>query len=628
MLDQGDPAAALAVRGLVPVDGPRPGRDRGDDRGRTRGVRGGLRERPLPARLPAASRSTRRRSGSCARPGRSFAAYRALRERYGILELAKTPDAVRRGHADAGPRARRRRGRAVRRHHAAARADGRRPPDRARGRADHRPADPLGGRRRGAAAVRARAASGSCSTRSASCARELDGRAGVIGFSGAPFTLACYLIEGRPSRDFAVAKAFMYREPEAWHELMDRLTTMIVAYLRAQVAAGAQVVQLFDSWVGGLGPADYETYVQPHVRRIFDGTARHADDPLRDRHRGAPRADGRRPAATSSGSTTGSRSPTRGGASAPDRGSPGQPGRGAAARRLGGRRRAGARTVLDEAAGRPGPRLQPRPRRPARRRTRTCCAASSTSSTRRRRGRARRSPPPEPPRDRGRAHRRAPDDLRLARLARARGRRRVPGARAWRARARRRARRRIHPALPGHRRLAADRDHPAPGRRPLRRRSAGRSRSGCGSRSRRSSEGSRPCRRRGVSHVVAIILSPQYSPLLMSGYARAIDGGSDVARGGRPERRGGGRLAPGARVHRRARGTRPPGAGRGACGRTRTRPRPHDRAQPAAPGGRAGARLPRAAADHRRAGGRRRPACRPTGGRSAGRAPVTNRASG
>jgi uroporphyrinogen decarboxylase len=101
--------------------------------------------------------------------------------------------------------------------------------------------------------------------------RELDGKAGVIGFSGAPFTLACYLIEGRPSRDFPIAKAFMYREPAAWHELMRRLSLMVVAYLRAQVAAGAQVVQLFDSWVGGLGPADYRQFVQPHVRRIFDG---------------------------------------------------------------------------------------------------------------------------------------------------------------------------------------------------------------------------------------------------------------------------------------------------------------------------------------------------------------------
>lgn len=101
--------------------------------------------------------------------------------------------------------------------------------------------------------------------------RELDGRAGVIGFSGAPFTLACYLIEGRPSRDYALAKAFMFAEPVAWHDLMDRLSTMVIAYLCAQVEAGADVVQLFDSWVGGLGPSDYETFVEPHARRIFAG---------------------------------------------------------------------------------------------------------------------------------------------------------------------------------------------------------------------------------------------------------------------------------------------------------------------------------------------------------------------
>ncbi len=100
--------------------------------------------------------------------------------------------------------------------------------------------------------------------------RELDGKAGVIGFSGAPFTLACYLIEGRPSRDFATAKAFMYREPAAWHDLMERLSSMVAVYLQAQVDAGADIVQLFDSWVGGLGPADYAMFVQPHVKRIFD----------------------------------------------------------------------------------------------------------------------------------------------------------------------------------------------------------------------------------------------------------------------------------------------------------------------------------------------------------------------
>jgi len=100
--------------------------------------------------------------------------------------------------------------------------------------------------------------------------RELDGRTTVIGFSGSPFTLACYLIEGRPSREYAIAKAFMYREPEAWHALMEKLASVVIAYLNAQIAAGVHVVQLFDSWVGGLSPADYVTYVQPHVARIFE----------------------------------------------------------------------------------------------------------------------------------------------------------------------------------------------------------------------------------------------------------------------------------------------------------------------------------------------------------------------
>ena len=99
--------------------------------------------------------------------------------------------------------------------------------------------------------------------------RALDGRQAVIGFSGSPFTLACYLIEGHPSRDYATAKAFMYREAEAWHALMEKLSTVVVRYLNAQIAAGVHVVQLFDSWVGALSPSDYETYVAPHVARVF-----------------------------------------------------------------------------------------------------------------------------------------------------------------------------------------------------------------------------------------------------------------------------------------------------------------------------------------------------------------------
>jgi uroporphyrinogen decarboxylase len=102
--------------------------------------------------------------------------------------------------------------------------------------------------------------------------RELaGGKAALIGFSGAPFTIACYLIEGRPSRDYTKAKALMFGEPELWHALLSKVSEVVVRYLRAQIAAGAQVVQLFDSWVGALAPQDYEEYVLPHTRYIFDG---------------------------------------------------------------------------------------------------------------------------------------------------------------------------------------------------------------------------------------------------------------------------------------------------------------------------------------------------------------------
>jgi uroporphyrinogen decarboxylase len=97
-----------------------------------------------------------------------------------------------------------------------------------------------------------------------------DGRAAVIGFCGAPYTLACYLIEGRPSREYALAKSLMLREPATWAALMDRLTDGMIAYLRAQVAAGAEVIQVFDSWVGALAPTDYERAVLPWMRRIFE----------------------------------------------------------------------------------------------------------------------------------------------------------------------------------------------------------------------------------------------------------------------------------------------------------------------------------------------------------------------
>jgi len=91
----------------------------------------------------------------------------------------------------------------------------------------------------------------------------------VIGFSGAPFTLASYLIEGRPSRDFSKVKAFMYSEPAAFDKLLAKLAATMAGYLKAQVAAGVSAVQLFDSWVGALAVEDYESRVLPHTKAIF-----------------------------------------------------------------------------------------------------------------------------------------------------------------------------------------------------------------------------------------------------------------------------------------------------------------------------------------------------------------------
>lgn len=91
----------------------------------------------------------------------------------------------------------------------------------------------------------------------------------VVGFCGGPFTVAGYLIEGKPSREFATVKALMYREPEVWRALLDKLADCFGSYLAAQVRAGADVVQLFDSWVGALSPADYEEYVAPWSTRIL-----------------------------------------------------------------------------------------------------------------------------------------------------------------------------------------------------------------------------------------------------------------------------------------------------------------------------------------------------------------------
>jgi len=98
--------------------------------------------------------------------------------------------------------------------------------------------------------------------------KELDGKKPVIGFIGAPFTLASYMIEGGSSRHYAKAKRLMYSEPDTWNELMDRIIRTVTPFAASQAAGGADVIQIFDSWVGALSPYDYERYVLPHVTML------------------------------------------------------------------------------------------------------------------------------------------------------------------------------------------------------------------------------------------------------------------------------------------------------------------------------------------------------------------------
>ena len=91
----------------------------------------------------------------------------------------------------------------------------------------------------------------------------------LIGFAGAPFTLASYMIEGGPSKNYNKTKAFMYAEPKAWFALMDKLADMMITYVKAQIDAGAKAVQIFDSWVGALNVADYRIFIKPVMKRIF-----------------------------------------------------------------------------------------------------------------------------------------------------------------------------------------------------------------------------------------------------------------------------------------------------------------------------------------------------------------------
>jgi uroporphyrinogen decarboxylase len=95
----------------------------------------------------------------------------------------------------------------------------------------------------------------------------------LIGFAGAPFTLASYLVEGGPSRTHGLTKALMYGDPELWHALCDRLAEITLGFLRVQIAAGASAIQLFDSWAGALTEADYRRYVQPHSARVLAALA-------------------------------------------------------------------------------------------------------------------------------------------------------------------------------------------------------------------------------------------------------------------------------------------------------------------------------------------------------------------
>ena len=100
---------------------------------------------------------------------------------------------------------------------------------------------------------------------------QIEGKIPLIGFSGAPFTLCSYMVEGGKSRDFTITKLMMYEEPETWKLLMDKVCTVLVDYLKMQVESGAQALQIFDSWVGCLSPGDYAKYILPYTKRVIDG---------------------------------------------------------------------------------------------------------------------------------------------------------------------------------------------------------------------------------------------------------------------------------------------------------------------------------------------------------------------
>jgi len=112
--------------------------------------------------------------------------------------------------------------------------------------------------------------------------RELENKVPLIGFAGAPFTLASYAIEGHGTRDYEYTKALMWSEPQAWDMLMNKFADNTIAYLNAQIDAGAQVVQLFDSWIGYVAPRDYERYVLPYNKRVIAEVTAHGDEVVDD----------------------------------------------------------------------------------------------------------------------------------------------------------------------------------------------------------------------------------------------------------------------------------------------------------------------------------------------------------
>ena len=184
----------------------------------------------------------------------------------------------------------------------------------------------------------------------------------VIGFAGAPFTLASYAIEGAGSRNYPHVKSLMYRDPAAWDAIMERLARAIALYLNAQIAAGAQAVQLFDSWVGCLGPDDYRRYVLPHSKAIDRRhPARRAGHPLRHRQPGAS-AVGSRSRRQRDRRRLADRARRR---LAPDRPRPGDPRQSRSGSPVGRPRKKSAAAPKTSCPSRrpPRPHLQPRPRR-------------------------------------------------------------------------------------------------------------------------------------------------------------------------------------------------------------------------------------------------------------------------